>query len=274
MTRFPLRSCGLALALAAAAGVWPSNAPAYDAFAAPPAVFMGCGTLTSGAYASYPLDSITATMSNEYCRSACWRSGKAFSGTKPSSSQIGSGTCQCADAISLQTTNLGTICQSPCPGDTSDRCGDSNFQTIYAITKSCVGSTGAVYPKLIVRLSFGAGLNLPKGLAASPSAIRTIETTYGEKLVVGEITDQQWNDFLKSAIDPKFDGYTVTDSLGSYKGAKEKSRVVGFVLAPSPGIEKSLGEIIAAYVDAFDQDSVLKEEVASCVDFVENPKRQ
>jgi hypothetical protein len=136
MVRIPPALGALAPMLAAVLATSPQKALAYDAFAGPPAIYMGCGTLTSGAYVSYPLESITATMSNEYCRSACWRSGKAFSGTGPSSSQIGKWSCQCADAVSLQTSNLGAICQSPCPGDTADRCGDSTYRTIYAITKS------------------------------------------------------------------------------------------------------------------------------------------
>jgi hypothetical protein len=129
-------------------------------------------------------------------------------------------------------------------------------------------------PKLLVRLSFGAGLNLPKARAADPSAIRRLETIYGEKLVAGEINDEQWNKFLKDTVDAQFDGYAVTDTLGAYKGARKKSRAVTFVLPPAIDVEQKLGTVISAYRDAFDQDSVLKEEIASCLDFVENPKRQ
>ncbi len=73
---------------------------------------------------------------------------------------------------------------------------------------------------------------------------------------------QQWEDFLKTEVTPKFsDGYTVLEAQGFWgsKGVTyaEKSKVL-MVVSPDGDAEEYIDEVADAYKKKFNQEAVLK----------------
>jgi hypothetical protein len=80
------------------------------------------------------------------------------------------------------------------------------------------------------------------------------------------VNDEAWATFVATFIEKEYDGFTVEQAIGYWKGAQERSRVV--TLVGDVPDDAKIGRIIAAYVDLFCQDAVLRVDKAMDFDFV------
>jgi hypothetical protein len=88
-----------------------------------------------------------------------------------------------------------------------------------------------------------------------------------------EVSEADWNAFLDHEITPRFpEGFTVLFAIGQFRSAngqivREKSRVIIFLYPKR--VRKAAGlkidEIRAAYVEKFEQESVLRVTVGNSV---------
>ena len=80
----------------------------------------------------------------------------------------------------------------------------------------------------------------------------------------GEVSEIQWNDFLKNYVTPHFKaGFTVIKSYGQYLAGnndiiREKSRVIMFLYKNSDNKKADIDFIINKYKKLFKQECVLK----------------
>ena len=115
----------------------------------------------------------------------------------------------------------------------------------------------------------------PKPAVSKPAftAYLRTELFFGmDKPTGGTVSEGEWQKFVAEVVTPRFpDGLTVDDALGQYLDGKtlvrEKSKQLlliyprRFKTASSRKIE----EIRAAYIEAFDQKSVLRVDLPSYV---------
>jgi hypothetical protein len=66
----------------------------------------------------------------------------------------------------------------------------------------------------------------------------------------------EWENFLKDEVTPRFEGFTVWEAKGSWKGETEASHVLQIV--HGPGKEAEVAAIIDAYKKRFQQEAVLQ----------------
>jgi hypothetical protein len=102
--------------------------------------------------------------------------------------------------------------------------------------------------------------------------VRT-ELFFGLSRPGGRITERQFDRFLDAEVTPRFpDGLTVLSGDGQFRLAdgtiiEERSKIVVLLHGDDDVDSKQIDEIRAAYVDAFDQESVLRADAPSCVSF-------
>jgi len=90
------------------------------------------------------------------------------------------------------------------------------------------------------------------------------ELVFGRAIPAGgEVTDYAIQAFLDSFVLPRFpEGFTVTTSVGVWKGGKEASFSVSVVYGIDPAERKDVGvkleEIRAEYIRRHGQESVLR----------------
>jgi hypothetical protein len=134
-----------------------------------------------------------------------------------------------------------------------------------------------------ISLIFGCGLyNVPAAVAqkervaaskpAFTAYFRT-ELFFGmDKPTGGKVSEDEWQKFVAEIVTPRFpDGFTIDDALGQYLDGKtlvrEKSKQL--ILIYPRRIRSIAGrrveEIRAAYIEAFDQKSVLRVDLPSYV---------
>jgi hypothetical protein len=90
----------------------------------------------------------------------------------------------------------------------------------------------------------------------------------------GEVSKKEFQGFIDREVTPRFpDGLTLLSGLGQFKNAKgqiiqERSRVL-ILLYPLPGVmnHQAINQIREAYKKAFQQESVLRVDSVSCVEF-------
>ncbi len=75
----------------------------------------------------------------------------------------------------------------------------------------------------------------------------------------GYVDDINWSLFTES-IDKHFDGYTISDAIGCWKGNKEKTKVVS-ILCKSAKDEQRIKTLCRLYCSMFNQDSVAIQEL-------------
>ena len=73
----------------------------------------------------------------------------------------------------------------------------------------------------------------------------------------GSITTEMMNDFINDEVSTRFDGFTVTDGTGFWKGEREKVAIITFVTADG---STKVQEIADSFKESFRQDSVLMTE--------------
>jgi hypothetical protein len=80
------------------------------------------------------------------------------------------------------------------------------------------------------------------------------------------VNDEAWATFVATFIGKEYDGFTVEQAIGYWKGAQEQSRVV--ILVGDLPDDAKIGRILAAYIELFCQDAVLRVDKAMDFDFV------
>jgi hypothetical protein len=70
------------------------------------------------------------------------------------------------------------------------------------------------------------------------------------------VTLTEWEKFLKEEVTPRFEGFTVWEARGVWKGESEESHVLQVV--HGPGKESEIAAIIEAYKKRFQQEAVLQ----------------
>jgi len=74
----------------------------------------------------------------------------------------------------------------------------------------------------------------------------------------GKVTPAMMRDFIREEVCPRFDGFTVTEGVGFWKGDQENVTILTFITEDSDSVR----EIADAFKVAFRQESVLMTEVA------------
>ena len=73
----------------------------------------------------------------------------------------------------------------------------------------------------------------------------------------GKVTNEMMNDFINDEVSTRFDGFTVTDGKGFWKGEQEKVTIITFITADG---QTKVQEIADSFKESFRQDSVLMTE--------------
>jgi hypothetical protein len=107
-------------------------------------------------------------------------------------------------------------------------------------------------------------------IAGAPCAPRVYDRLYFGRDMQGRvISDAEWESFVAQSIAPKFPaGYTVSEASGQWRDARggivrEPSKIVELVHDGHSERRAAIKEIIAAYKQQFQQDSVLLVELRS-----------
>ena len=106
---------------------------------------------------------------------------------------------------------------------------------------------------------------------SSSSQVRTTLYFGTTKPKGGTVSELEWQLFLRDEVTRRFPaGLTVWEAQGQWQDPNgrlwhEQSKVLLIVHPDAPAARQSVQEIIAAYRNAFDQDSVLWESSRVCV---------
>jgi transcription termination factor NusB len=121
-----------------------------------------------------------------------------------------------------------------------------------------------------LKIGFGAGENLIDN-DPTPEFIQT-DLFFGRNIAGGgQVSQEEFQAFVNNVITPRFPaGLTIFDTNGQFEVSKgtiiqEPSNVVRLLLEDTQENETALDEIIKAYIEQFDQESVLlavNEEIA------------
>ena len=68
----------------------------------------------------------------------------------------------------------------------------------------------------------------------------------------GYVSNQEWDAFCKSCLDTRFDGYTIQDVQGCWKGKHEDTKLVSITTE----YDNLIKEVASLFRDTFKQDSV------------------
>ncbi|WP_126454591.1 DUF3574 domain-containing protein [Sulfuriflexus mobilis] len=75
------------------------------------------------------------------------------------------------------------------------------------------------------------------------------------------VTDTLWSNFVAQQVSTKFDGFTVLDSIGYWKGAKEDTKIIIFTFKSGDDANDNLTKtttIAGSYAKTFCQDAVMQ----------------
>ncbi len=113
-----------------------------------------------------------------------------------------------------------------------------------------------------VKVGFGQGEDLIDN-DSTPELIQ-VDLYFGRNIGTTEqVSDRQFNQFLRDEIMPRFsDGLTIYDTKGQFLDREnrlihEPSKVVSLILEDTQANENSINQIISAYRQRFQQESVL-----------------
>ena len=73
----------------------------------------------------------------------------------------------------------------------------------------------------------------------------------------GKVTNEMLDAFIATEVTSRFDGFTVTEGIGFWKGQQEKVTILTFITDEATKV----AEIADAFKSAFRQDSVLMTEM-------------
>jgi hypothetical protein len=134
-----------------------------------------------------------------------------------------------------------------------------------ALVGLAAGCAGAAPPR-------AAPVALPASCAggAAPSVVSTLFFGMASRDGRG-VSEQAWDGFLATVVTPRFaDGLTVLSGYGQYRGpgagaiVREPTKVLLIVHAGTPQDDQAIGEVVAAYRRAFDQEAVLHLASPAC----------
>jgi hypothetical protein len=89
----------------------------------------------------------------------------------------------------------------------------------------------------------------------------------------GRVSEEEWRTFLRQHVTPRFpDGLTVWEAQGQWRRsdgriARERSKVLLLVHDDTALARATLGELVTAYKQRFEQESVLWESSSVCATF-------
>jgi hypothetical protein len=78
------------------------------------------------------------------------------------------------------------------------------------------------------------------------------------------VSDEAFDAFLGDTVAPLFDGFTITQAQGFWKGTRENTTIIEILTDNEAGI----GIIARVYASRFSQDAVLVQQVTGVSEFV------
>jgi hypothetical protein len=114
------------------------------------------------------------------------------------------------------------------------------------------------------------------GPACAPGEVRNISETlfFGRDILMsGEVSDEQWQDFVANVITPRFpQGLSVWPVNGQWKMAdgtivRENSFALNVVHDDSAAKNTAVEEIMNTYKTRFQQEAVLRIKSTACVSY-------
>ncbi len=108
-----------------------------------------------------------------------------------------------------------------------------------------------------------------------PAGTAHVRTTlyFGLTRPTGRVSEEEWRTFLRQQVTPRFpDGLTVWEAQGQWRRsdgrvARERSKVLLLVHDDTAVARATLGELVTAYKQRFEQESVLWESSSVCATF-------
>jgi len=108
-----------------------------------------------------------------------------------------------------------------------------------------------------------------------PADTAHVRTTlyFGLTRPKGRVSEEEWRTFLRQQVTPRFpDGLTVWEAQGQWRRAdgrvaRERSKVLLLVHDDTALARATLGELVTAYKQRFEQESVLWESSSVCAAF-------
>lgn len=108
-----------------------------------------------------------------------------------------------------------------------------------------------------------------------PDGIAHVRTTlyFGLTRPSGRVSEDEWRTFLRQQVTPRFpDGLTVWEAQGQWRRSdgrisRERSKVLLLVHDDTALARATLGELVTAYKQRFEQESVLWESSSVCATF-------
>jgi hypothetical protein len=108
-----------------------------------------------------------------------------------------------------------------------------------------------------------------------PAGTAHVRTTlyFGLTRPSGRVSEDDWRTFLRQQVTPRFpDGLTVWEAQGQWRRsdgrvARERSKVLLLVHDDTALARATLGELVTAYKQRFEQESVLWESSSVCATF-------
>jgi len=108
-----------------------------------------------------------------------------------------------------------------------------------------------------------------------PEGTAHVRTTlyFGLTRPTGRVSEDEWRTFLRQEVTPRFpDGLTVWEAQGQWRRSdgrigRERAKVLLLVHDDTVVARATLGELVTAYKQRFDQESVLWESSSVCATF-------
>ena len=149
----------------------------------------------------------------------------------------------------------------------------SRAATLLALpfTLACASAAGARVPET-------AGPKAPRAaptLTCTPPAAPVIRSAlyFGlRRGQTGEVTREEWEQFVARDVTPRFGGLTVFEAQGQWLGPdgpllREPSRVVVILHPDGEGPRAAIADVIRRYKTRFEQQAVLWEVSAACATY-------
>ena len=96
---------------------------------------------------------------------------------------------------------------------------------------------------------------------------------FGTATPDGAVTEQQWSDFLRDVVTPRFpQGLTTWPAAGQWRSAdggltRENSHVLNLVHGGDAAAEQAVRELVETYKQRFRQEAVLRVKSHACTRF-------
>ena len=118
-------------------------------------------------------------------------------------------------------------------------------------------------------------LQQPAFSPCGPDGTAHVRTTlyFGMTRPSGRVSEDEWRIFLRQQVTPRFpDGLTVWEAQGQWRRAdgriaRERAKVLLLVHDDTVLARATLGELVTAYKQRFEQESVLWESSSVCATF-------